>query len=149
MPVAIWAPHPDDEIIGTYGVLSNPNVTVYYQSEFNSDPGIVRAAAMFGFKTSYLNIEHRSWDVVYAPSDFDFHPLHQRISHQAQAMFRDGCINRLIFYTTTMMVPFVFEEPNPELKRAALNYCYPEKRSLWEYDHRYFLFCGHWELLRP
>jgi hypothetical protein len=153
MPVAIWAPHGDDELIGCYSVLTTRAVglvTVYYGS---IDEGCLKASLMFGFP--YHNFYEKAaavwdlWDIVYAPDpDYDVHPEHQWFGSMARRYFRTGRINRLIHYTTQMSAPYISEVESPIEKRDALNECYPLKSDLWRYDHRYWLFEGYCELLR-
>jgi hypothetical protein len=153
MSVVIWAPHPDDELIGCYSVLAArpaKSATVYYGS---IEHGCLLSSRMFGFR--YFNfyegaLEIETWDVVYAPDpDYDVHPEHQWFGSMARRYFRTGRINRLIHYSTQMSVPYLWEEKDPQAKLEALNKCYPEKGSLWEYDHRYWLFTGFCEWHRP
>jgi LmbE family N-acetylglucosaminyl deacetylase len=155
--ISIWAPHPDDEIIGCWSALHLKHrvddISVIYLSGVG-DPGIERSQARFGFRylyAGYANMEAAGpYSTVLAPDPAsDWHPLHQRVGQVAQHMFRDGKIRRLIMYTTRMLAPYVFEVANPAAKRAALNDCYPEKSSLWESDHRFFLFEGYCSWLRP
>jgi hypothetical protein len=151
MPVAIWAPHPDDEIIGCHSILvRGGDLSVHYGSSLD-DPGIARSSKLFKFVP-------RGWApvgfygyTVYAPDPLvDYHPLHQHMGQVAQQLFRDGTIFQLIHYTTTMLgAPYIFEVSNPELKKASLNACYPEKSDLWKYEHKYFLFEGYCEWHRP
>ena len=159
MEVAIWAPHPDDEIIGCFGVLSRianyPEQrppTVYFATGFD-EIGPLLSSERFGFLFEPLPapVSSVNWYTVYAPDPaVDHHPLHQQLGHRAQHLFRIGRINRLIHYTTTMSsAPYIFETKDPEAKRAALDACYPYKSDLWKYDHRYFLFEGNIEWLRP
>lgn len=157
--VSIWAPHPDDEIIGCWSVLSRKHLSadlevVYFSG--HDDPGIDRTRARFGFSTENVRFGpfHNSFQLYYqtvlAPDPaIDFHPLHQHVGQLAQQGFRDGRIERLILYTTRMNIPYVHEVSDPEAKRRALDECYPEKRSLWEHDHRFWLFEGHCEWHRP
>jgi LmbE family N-acetylglucosaminyl deacetylase len=147
MAIAIWAPHPDDEIIGCYSVLVSKlrgEVTVFFGE---LDEGVARSVNLFGFvPMSYPsdNRDYFKYDIVYAPDpSTDFHPRHQALGHSAQLLFRLGGIKRLIHYTTSMQAPYIFEVKDPEGKRNALSGCYPEKSDLWRYDHRYWLFEGY------
>lgn len=150
MSIAIWAPHGDDEIIGCYGVLTREKDVSVYFGQLTGDLGIPRSAAMFGFSYDLLWEDRGHWDVVYAPDPAaDPHPLHQTIGQRAQQMFRAGKIRRLIHYTTSMQAPYIFETGDPDGKRHALDRCYFEKLSLWQYDHRYWLFEGRVEWHRP
>jgi hypothetical protein len=153
MAAAIWSPHPDDEIIGTYHALLQARETglaVHYASPL--EEGCQRAALGFGFAIHRLDLTALDcWDVVYAPDpDYDRHPLHQTIGNHARALFRSGHIRRLIQYTTRMTAPYIWEVPHPLEKLDALNGCYPEKADLWKYDHRFWLFEGacEWRRLR-
>jgi LmbE family N-acetylglucosaminyl deacetylase len=160
MIISIWAPHPDDEIIGCYSILNRKHHiddlhVLYFTSILSDreDPGIARACATFGFRfqfAAYRNVDGAGpQDIVLAPDpESDFHPLHRLVGRVAQHLFREGKIKRLIHYTTTMLTPYVQEVPDPAGKRSALDYCYREKADLWTSDHRYFLFEGYYELRR-
>jgi LmbE family N-acetylglucosaminyl deacetylase len=147
MPVAIWAPHPDDEIIGCYSVLATKSVDEVYYGIV--DDGCYKSSSMFHFPFCFadpVKIQSLTWDILYAPDPyFDNHPDHQWFGHLAQRLFRQGRINRLIHYTTQMSASYISEVLNPTKKRDALNECYPEKSDLWRYDHRYWLFEGYCE----
>ncbi len=47
------------------------------------------------------------------------------------------------FYNTLMNAPYIHECKNSDGKLALLNTVYPDQKSLWEYDHKYFLFEGY------
>jgi LmbE family N-acetylglucosaminyl deacetylase len=141
--VAIWAPHPDDEIIGCYSILVRlPGlITVYYGT---IDLGCTVASKIFDFDFLEFQESSESWDVVYAPDPyFDNHPEHRRFGHLAEQLFRENRINRLIYYSTQMNAPYICEVGNPADKRKALDTCYLEKSDLWKFDHRYWLFEGY------
>lgn len=162
-PVIIWAPHGDDEIIGCSQALLRRNQThltmVFFHDGYGDDPGISRSETEHGFQSGNLKAALDSqryllWDdaVYYVPDPyFETHPLHRKLGHLAERLFREGKIHRLIFYTTVMTAPYIFEltAKQKEYKRRQLGLCYPEKESLWKFDHRYWLFEGHMEIHRP
>lgn len=149
----IVAPHPDDEIIGCFNVLLRAKlekVTVYYPWVCGDDPGIPRTSERFSFShlrslELFQELFENKQDKVYlyAPDPyFETHPEHRKWGHWAEEAYRSRRVNGLFFYSTTMRAPYIFECLMPALKKDALDKCYPEKRSLWEYDHRFFLFEG-------
>lgn len=157
MPISIWAPHGDDEIIGCYSVLrkckEDAVVPTVYFGEI--DDGCARSSSVFQFRflkfdLSLETADKITWDTVYAPDpQYDNHPRHQLYGSIAQMAFREGRIKKLRLYNTTMLSPYIMELDtwNKEGKREALNHCYPGKSSLWQFDHRYFLFEGNVEWL--
>jgi LmbE family N-acetylglucosaminyl deacetylase len=158
----VIAPHGDDEIIGCYGLLRevrlyNEVAAIYYPNGIGSDPGPERVSKMFNVTIFDTQSEYTKWlsgvrtDVCFHAPDpyFEHHPSHKRYGAFAEQVFREGGIESLYFYSTRMDTPYYFEVPDPEEKRQALNVCYPEKRSLWEYDHRYFLFESSVQIHKP
>jgi hypothetical protein len=54
-------------------------------------------------------------------------------------------------YSTSMNVPYLEELRHAESleKRRVLDKCFPSQNTLWQYDHRYFLFEGRVEWNPP
>lgn len=153
---AIWAPHPDDEIIGCSLVLNQNCRVCYYSVNGDIDDlnAIEKVVNWYGCETYFIYSDDDyigvKWRTVYAPDPaVDMHPIHQKLGHMAQDLFRRGQIERLMLYTTSMNAPYIFEVKDPQAKLAALNHCYPHKADLWKYDHRYWLFEGYHEWHRP
>lgn len=158
-PISIWAPHADDEIIGCSQLLlrsrrEDQDLNIYCATDW-AHPGLVGLASRFHFAVRgspghFGALRPVDWGVVLAPDPFeDPHPLHQELGHLALQWFRENRIERLIFYTTVMRAKYIFEVPDPQWKRELLEEFYPDKRSLWETQHKYFLFEGWCEWKRP
>jgi hypothetical protein len=149
----IIAPHPDDEIIGCFNLLLHAKykkVAVYYPFCIGDEPGIERAAKRFSFSVirtletfQELIEQDRNQTHLYAPDVyFETHPEHRKWGFWAEQQYRRRLVSTLTFYSTIMRAPYIFEVSVPRLKKDALDKCYPEKQSLWDSDHRYFLFEG-------
>ena len=139
----IIAPHADDEIIGCYELLKTGQVTdVYFGSEKAMEEA-VNSSEYFGFSVRSIDSLPMLNRLTYLFPDptNEIHPLHRHLGNVGVIMLRDGY--KVIFYTTNMNVPYLHEVEKPELKHRDLEYCYERKKSLWQYDHKYFLFEGY------
>jgi len=118
----IFAPHRDDEVIGTYEVLVEDS----------------KAIVIFGDVLG----EWEFSDILYFPDPiYETHPDHRLMGAQGETLLRAGY--NVIFYSINMRAPYIHKAQDPDGKRRMLEEKYPEKRSLWEFDHRYFLFEGY------
>ena len=70
----------------------------------------------------------------------ELHPDHRKWGGIGEQLLRQGF--DVTFYTTNMNAPYMREVGNPEAKKRLLDAVYPSQKSLWEYDHKYFLFEG-------
>ena len=155
----ILAPHPDDEVIGCFSILRQPSgrILVVYSGRFDKarEQEIMRLSVEFPLTMNWLDcgstvlfLDHlrlkgdKIW--VYAPDPhWEHHPDHKSISSQVwpycQAHNVPFCT-----YSTDMNVPYLRELSGTmqEQKRVMLEKCFPSQKSLWEYDHKYFLFEG-------
>lgn len=165
MRTLIIAPHPDDEIIGCLKVLAQHAASgagslalcVYYADYKAGDLGPERAAKEFKFKIVREIYDTGSAiyacgppDRIFAPDPyFETHPQHRYWGKFAEDILRSGRAAEVIFYSTNMRAPYIFEVLDSKAKRLALDTCYPEKSDLWRYDHRYFLFEGYCQWAYP
>ena len=165
--IIIFAPHVDDEAIGCWSALSRnwrglgDDVRVAYCEPINPIRRLERDLASeqvgFGFhvidpkeETLYeylsevLLLFAGEISAVYAPDPhFELHPLHKTVG----VMVHHLCRRRDIpfrAYSTNMNVPYLKELTKEEAseKKDFLDLCYPSQSSLWERDHRYWLFEG-------
>jgi len=72
---------------------------------------------------------------------YELHPNHRLTGFMGEQLARNGY--DVTFYNTNMNAPYIHECKNSDGKLALLNTVYPDQKSLWEYDHKYFLFEGY------
>ena len=154
--IIIVAPHPDDEIIGSYEVLMNKDISpiIIYTTDVDND----RRQEALNLKNFIPNIKVQLFQkeipqpfknpnsIFYFPDPAEFHPEHRRVGIIGEQLFRDGL--EVIFYTTNMQTYYIHEVPNWKDKRDLLNKTYPSQKSLWKNDHKYFLFEGRCAYIR-
>ena len=146
----IIAPHPDDEIIGCYKVLTGSiqpiiiysgNVEVKRRNEaMKLKEYIVLKAQLFlmSIPPNLLNENSR----FYFPDPyFETHPSHREFGMMGEQMARQGI--DVTFYTTNMTTPYIHEVKEVDKKEELLNNTYPSQKSLWEYEKKYILFEGY------
>lgn len=146
----IVAPHPDDEIIGTYEILKKDDpIIIIYDGETDADrrekalklKEHVKVSHQMFLKTiptTFFNENH----TFYIPDPiYETHPLHRRWGFLGEQLAREKM--NVIFYNTIMNAPYIHECINPDDKLDLLNKIYPDQESLWKYDHTYFLFEGY------
>lgn len=154
----IVAPHADDEIIGCHSVLLKGNVrSVLFPLGANGANECKQSRKRFDFVPEEFSIESdlravaakvsSDGGLIFFPDPiYDHHPEHRRIGHIGENLSRE--LYNVVFYNTRMNAPYICDYRNRHIKLRDLNECYPEKKSLWEYDHKYFLFEGYniWSL---
>lgn len=144
----ILAPHADDEIIGCFDVLSAPNHRVSHvvYPNYAALQEAREMAEMFGVElalTGDLIDVLKAGGTLFAPDpNYDYHPEHRRWGHTAERTARENNDINVVWYNTNMNAPYIREVRRWKRKRDLLNKFYPAKSSLWEYDHRYYLFEG-------
>lgn len=151
---AIFAPHGDDEIIGCHDVLLSKAVTHVFFSTKEQAISARKSAVHFG----YLNLEYAASKLMnyietekptmlfFPDPNYEIHPEHKRMGNIGMDLVSYGV--PVIFYTTNMNAPYIYESKYPQLKQVVLNKVYSEKSDLWEYDHKYFLFEGYTQYLQ-
>lgn len=148
--VVIISPHFDDEIIGLYSVISNKSIKpiiIYMQDDEE------RKKEALTLKSHLDNIQIQLFqrsippmflnpsNVLYFPDHiFETHPDHRKWGAIGEEYLRKGL--NVIFYSINMNSPFIFEEKDPKGKRHLLEKVYPSQKSLWRYEHKYFLWNG-------
>lgn len=147
----IFAPHGDDEIIGCYEILCRQEVK-HVVFPINNQAAVKEAqnsSRIFGFTTQLCKDVEELWrfggmaaelgGLVFLPDPvYEYHPEHKKWGGLGRFLG-----NNVVYYTTNMNAPYMHEARYPKEKKDALDVCYPDKKSLWEYDHKYFLFEGH------
>jgi len=147
--VVIIAPHPDDEIIGTYMILASSNPIIIYSGTTDVKrreeahkllDHVSVKAQMFQMSIPPPLLNKNS--LFYFPDPyFERHPIHRQYGMMGEQMAR-GKMN-VIFYTTNMNAPYIHEIPDSKGKEDLLNKVYPSQRDLWKYEKKYVLFEGY------
>jgi hypothetical protein len=150
----IVTPHPDDEIIGCFDILNNSKnnvIIVYVDDNINKQrkEETKKVAELFESVKAQIFVnqvpQHLLADdpVIHYPDPiYENHFLHRLQGNIGEQMVR--YLNQdIVFYSTNMTAPYTYEIDNPEDKKKYLDEIYPSQKSLWEYDHKYFLFEGH------
>lgn len=144
----IIAPHADDEVIGCSECLRTGKVSTVLYGEQVPYTEISPVADLFKFSTNSVNSLHlftnekNKGKVTFLFPDpyFELHPEHRRLGAIGEALSRKGF--DVLFYSTNMNAPYIREVKNPGEKRKLLEKLFPDKSSLWRFDHKYFLFEG-------
>jgi hypothetical protein len=157
-PVIIVAPHPDDEIIGCFEILkknkNNNEVLFVEKVDLNRISSARVLKDYFGSMVSsdsfngnyeefrkYIDCHEGSWRFYFPDPYFETHPAHRVIGSIGVEFLKKGV--DVIFYSTNMQTPYIHEVKNPKGKLWYLNRIYSSEKSLWENDHKYFLFEGY------
>ena len=144
----IVAPHPDDEIIGNFDVIKNKKPCIIYMGDIDNkrrqealnlkkytDIGV--QLFLNSVPNDFINKE----TILYFPDPyFETHYFHRAVGLMGEQIARQGF--NVIFYNITMTAPYMKEVKDWEEKRDLLNKVYPSQKSLWEYEHKYFMFEG-------
>ncbi len=149
----IIAPHADDEIIGCFSVLKGTH-TVLFPSESICIEA-QKSSEYFGYARDIIDLvtlPHITHEIskkggfLFVPDPiYEWHPEHRKWGYEGEKLIRAG-FNNVVFYSVNMTAPYIREVENTyvhrNVKGKVLDECYPTKKSLWEHDHKYFLFEG-------
>jgi hypothetical protein len=150
--VVIAAPHPDDEIIGCFEELINPenHLIIIYSGETNSN----RRETVLKLKEKISNVKIQLFQntvpqtflnqgnkFFFPDPIYENHPKHREWGFLGEQLARVGM--DVTFYNTKMNAPYIREVIFPDKKEQLLNEVYPDQSDLWKYDHKYFLFEGY------
>jgi hypothetical protein len=157
--IIIVAPHADDEIIGCHEVLHlcrrNLKITVMYPNLKDFEEA-QHSSQFFGFYRRPFSEDELKTSIdpdtiLYFPDPiYELHPEHRIIGAIGVELLRKNKRN-VVFYSTSMNAPYIHETVEPSVKREDLDNLYPSKSSLWQFDHKYFLFEGYtkWYMTCP
>jgi len=148
--VIIVSPHPDDEIIGCYEILANPDIKpiIIYSGDLDSDR---REEALKLKEHTKVKIQLFQMTIpqsllsqqntYYFPDPiYEVHPHHRQWGFMGEQLARNGF--DVVFYSVNMQAPYIHEVKNPEKKEELLQKAYPSQDSLWIHDKKYVLFEG-------
>jgi len=153
--IVVIAPHCDDECIGTFEIITNeetPPIILYdpsnseerRQEALNLKKYTKITKQMFVQSIPQILIDPKT--IFYFPHPiYETHPEHRRWGFMGEQLLRQGF--NVIFYTTLMNAPFIYECKKSKEKEELLNKIYPSQRSLWEYEKKYTLFSGYCQWL--
>jgi hypothetical protein len=138
-PVLILAPHADDEVIGCWSVLLDPEVTVsvvyFFELTDERKAEALVCCASFGFDLEFADFNTYEipdgYHEVYVPSRKDWHADHKMVN----AKYRNKATK---FYSVDMACGKLVQVPRA--KQKLLNDIYPSQASLWENNDKYWLF---------
>lgn len=144
----VISPHVDDGVIGCFSLIKKGLIdgVVYLDATPERFALAQIAGKQFGFKVVFLHyrylidfLQQNSKDTFLVPDISDNHVLHKAVNCIARL---SGC--KLGYYSVDMAASFVKElsRSDQQEKRAMLNKFYPDQKSLWENDWKYFLFEG-------
>ena len=157
----IMSPHDDDWIIGCSSLFLSDKVinAVIYTAPItgvrNSES--YSCSQKVGFK-AFMNVNGlkstdikdiltkigvKKGDNVFVPAPTDTHPEHTKARIIAE-LFQEEFGYELVYYTTEMNVWWKSELSKlmSENKKELLNEMCTSQKSLWKYEHKYFLFEG-------
>ena len=153
--VIIIAPHPDDECIGLWEILTDPEIKPIII--YTADVGEPRKEEALKLK-EYCDIKVQLYqhsipthfltpdNVFYMPDPiYETNPEHRLQGSIGEQMVRGGL--NVIFYSINMNVPYSHEVFNFEEKKKMLNEVYPSQKDLWEYEAKYYLFEARYQWL--
>lgn len=146
----IVAPHADDEIIGCFEILMTGKVWKVLFPILN-EPAIKevkKCSDVFGFEINvFAPTDLYKWGgraaerggLIFLPDPiYELHPEHKTWGGMGRQLGHN-----VVYYTTNMNAPYMHECNDPKGKKELLDLCYPDKSTLWRYDHKYWLFEGH------
>ena len=148
--IIIVSPHPDDECIGLYSVLVDPNtkpIIIYTENvpQNRRDEALKLRehveikSQLFQKNTPQTFIDPDN--VLYFPHPTtETHFAHRLQGAQGEQLARAGF--NVIFYSINMNAHFISEVKEPDKKEELLNKVYPSQASLWKYEKKYIFFEG-------
>ena len=147
----IYAPHPDDEIIGCYEILQDPSISpiIIYHPDSSQDrkeealklkdhSNVKIQLFMHSIPTDLIDPTNKYF---FPHPIYELNPTHREKGNVGEALLRSGY--DVTFYSTEMNCPFKYECKTSDKKRELLNLIYPSQMDLWRYDYKYWLFSAY------
>ena len=148
--IIVMSPHCDDEIIGCWEILSDPNMspiiiyTENMEQKRREEALKLKEFVNVKYQLFYKSIPPNLLDpknIFYFPDPvYETHPTHRLQGNVGEQLVRSGF--DVVFYSINMQAPYCHEVGNPSAKEDLLNKVYPSQKDLWKYDARYYLFEG-------
>jgi len=149
----IVAPHADDELIGCYSVLCDPDLKpiIIYTEEMDEKrqkevlllKDFVTLKAQTFLKNVPMSMMKPDNKFYFPDPVHETHPAHRAAGMMGEGLARMGL--DVIFYSTEMNVPWKQEVFNPEKKENLLNNIYSSQADLWRYEKKYILFEAYYQ----
>lgn len=147
--IVIWAPHPDDEVIGCYEVLIKTCPIIIYSGNTENDR---REEAMklrehvdIGPQLFLMTVPPnllKKDNTFYFPDPIEeWHPDHREAGFLGEQLARNGY--DVVFYSVNMQARYIHRTPDREGKKGLLDKVYVSQKDLWKYDNKYYLFEGY------
>ena len=153
--ILVISPHPDDEIIGLFEVLSKHHCDVLTFGKSDGDARIkefLESAKFMGFTPFvFYDLEQMRRalvvssnglvsPLVFTPDPSERHPLHRLCTSLVESIFSQRYV---VYYTTDMTTDYVQVADHSDEKHKALDMMYPSQADMWKYEHKYWLFEGY------
>ena len=148
--IVIIAPHYDDDLIGNFEIMYNNETSIVFTENIDNERKQETYKLYDNFEIARLHYTHDIPYIYYDNKDiyqfyfpdpiYETHPDHRKWGNVGEQMLRRGF--DIIFYSINMNVPYIHKVDYPESKKEHLNKIYASQSSLWQFDHRYFLFEG-------
>lgn len=135
----IFAPHLDDEIIGCFSVLKRDDLVLYFHDDYRAN-NLNRKGYAWTYGHLSCDVDQqptlRADDILYIPSRYDYHPLHQQVNRFAAAIKHP----HKRWYSVEMNTPWLEEEARPADKLLLFSQMYPGEVATITKSDKYFLF---------
>jgi len=146
----IISPHFDDAEIGNFEVLTNPLVKpiiIYMQHDEERKKEALKLKTFVPniqvqlFQKSIPSMFLNPSNILYFPDPiYENHPDHRRWGSYGEELLRQGL--NIIFYSINMNSPYIHQVKDFKQKRNLLDKIYPSQKSLWKYEHKFFIWEG-------
>jgi hypothetical protein len=159
----IFAPHPDDELIGCYSVLEiGEPCTIIFTTDIEDfrlqesqrlksyfDVTIKKDLRPIIEIINALQNEQAIHEFLFPDYYWELHPEHKQLGHEGYKLWKNSKLD-IQFYSTNMNCPHIFElsDFDKKNKEKILNSVYSSQKELWAYEKKYIYFEGRVKYLR-